>query len=131
MQAAPLLTAPAQDTTPAPLAPSSPAPVARINPPAQVTTTGPVFDAASLNNPRPGYPSIARRLGITGRVLLEGMVSATGSPEKVALRDTSGNEQLDQAALDAVRGWRFVPARRGDTPVVATVLVPIRFELER
>ena len=109
------------------------APVAAeaVAPAAPARVELPSTDADYLNNPRPGYPAIARRLGITGRVLLEVMVSATGSPEKVALRDTSGNEQLDQAALDAVRGWRFVPARRGDMPVVATVLVPIRFELER
>jgi len=37
---------------------------------------------------------------------------------------------LDHAARDTVRGWRFAPARRGDVPVPAWVLIPISFRLE-
>jgi protein TonB len=48
----------------------------------------------------------------------------------VEIRTSSGVERLDRAALDAVRRWRFVPARQGDTPVDAWVLVPIRFSLD-
>lgn len=101
---------------------------ARPAPPARLV--GPAFDAAYLNNPRPGYPAVARRMGLTGEVRLRVTVDKAGHPERVALHASSGSDVLDRAALDAVRGWRFVPARRGDEPVAADVLVPIRFELE-
>jgi periplasmic protein TonB len=52
-----------------------------------------------------------------------------GRPGEIRLRQGSGYARLDEAALSAVRRWRFVPARRGDTPVAAWVLVPIRFSL--
>lgn len=90
----------------------------------------PRFDAAYLNNPRPEYPRIARRLGEQGQVLLSVFVDAAGRPEKVEIRSSSGHPRLDQAALEAVRKWRFVPARRGDRPIGAWVLVPISFVLE-
>jgi protein TonB len=47
----------------------------------------------------------------------------------VQLKASSGSQRLDTAALETVRQWKFVPARRGDTPVEAWVLVPITFSL--
>jgi len=47
----------------------------------------------------------------------------------VELKSTSGSERLDQAALDAVRQWRFVPAKRGSEAIAAWVVVPISFSL--
>jgi protein TonB len=64
-----------------------------------------------------------------GRVLLEVRVSAEGLPLSVALRSSSGFDLLDQAAAEAVRKWRFVPARRGGRAVEALVEIPIRFVL--
>jgi protein TonB len=58
------------------------------------------------------------------------VVRADGTPESVALRQTSGSPRLDEAALEAVRKWRFVPARQGSTPISAAVIVPIVFSLE-
>jgi protein TonB len=48
----------------------------------------------------------------------------------VELKKTSGFGPLDQAALDAVKKWRFVPARRGSQTIAAWVEVPITFKLE-
>jgi protein TonB len=90
----------------------------------------PDFNAGYLNNPPPAYPSISRRSGEQGRVILRVLVSAAGNPEKVELRTSSTFSRLDEAALGAVRRWRFVPARQGDKPVAAWVLVPIIFTLE-
>ena len=56
-------------------------------------------------------------------------VSATGVPEKVELHTSSGFERLDQAALETVRTWKFVPAHRGGKPIAAWVQVPITFAL--
>ena len=88
------------------------------------------FDADYLRNPPPAYPAMSRRLREEGRVLLLVRVSPQGHAESVQVRQTSGFERLDEAGLAAVRQWRFVPARRGDEPVAATVLVPLEFKLE-
>jgi len=62
--------------------------------------------------------------------VLRVVVKPDGTPDAVALRQSSGSARLDEAALEAVRRWRFVPARQGDTPVSAAVIVPIVFSLE-
>lgn len=92
--------------------------------------SAPRFDVAYLHNPKPPYPLLARRRGDEGRVVLRVQVSAAGLAEQVQLHRSSGNDSLDEAALNTVRNWRFVPAQRGDTPVAASVLVPITFKLE-
>jgi protein TonB len=91
--------------------------------------TPPSFGAAYLDNPPPVYPLSARRLGQSGLVVLQVRVSEAGKPVEVRVTKSAGVEALDRAALDAVRGWSFVPARQGETPVAAWVEVPIRFRL--
>ncbi len=89
----------------------------------------PSFNAGYLHNPPPKYPAMSRRLGEQGRTLLRVMVSADGAAVSVTLQTSSGSSRLDEAALDAVRRWRFVPAKRGDQAVSASVVVPIKFSL--
>lgn len=89
----------------------------------------PNFVAAYLNNPSPAYPAVSRRLGETGKVLLRVLVSPLGAAERVEIHQSSGYDRLDQAALQAVRRWKFVPARQGDSAVAAAVIVPIDFQL--
>lgn len=96
---------------------------------AKPPVTTPRFDAAYLNNPAPTYPPLSRRLGEQGRVLIRVYVDPNGEPAQVELRQSSGHRRLDAAAEAAVRRWRFVPARRGQEPVGAWVLVPIAFKL--
>lgn len=100
-------------------------------PPAPAPITAARFDADYLRNPAPAYPLMSRRLGEQGSVLLLVRVGADGSAERVQVRQTSGFPRLDEAALAAVRNWRFVPARRGDEAVAADVLVPVAFRLDR
>lgn len=92
--------------------------------------TLPRFNVDYLKNPPPLYPALSRRLGEQGRVMLRALVRADGTPAEVAIHRSSGSPRLDQAALDAVRRWRFVPARQGDTAIAAPVLVPISFTLQ-
>jgi protein TonB len=89
----------------------------------------PRFDADYLRNPAPPYPPLSRRMGEQGRVVLRVLVSSAGRPDVVEVYDSSGAPRLDQAALETVKRWTFVPARQGDRPVVARVLVPISFSL--
>jgi protein TonB len=100
---------------------------ARPAPPAPVMP--PNFNAAYLDNPAPVYSALSRRMGEQGKVLLRVFVEPDGMSSKVELRSSSGFERLDQAALDAVRRWKFVPAKQGDQAVGAWVVVPILFNL--
>ena len=116
---------------PRPVAPplQSVAPIAAA-PRAVPVVTEARFDADYLNNPPPVYPVLSRRRGEQGRVLLQVQVSAQGTAERVEVQTGSGHARLDAAALEAVRRWRFVPARRGDAAVAASVMVPIVFRLD-
>ncbi len=89
----------------------------------------PRFDADYLENPAPAYPTLSRRLGEFGSVLLRVYVSAEGAAAQVEIRQSSGYERLDKAARDTVQRWRFVPAKQGGQGVDAWVLVPISFSL--
>lgn len=113
---------------PAPAPPAAAAPAAAAAAPAAVTAAR--FDAAYLNNPRPTYPALSRRLREEGQVTLRVLVSPDGLPAQVELRTSSGSDRLDRAARDAVAHWRFVPARRGETAIESWVLVPVVFKLQ-
>ena len=114
--------------------PPAPTPAEVVEPrdaaPPAPAVTAVRFDAAYLNNPAPVYPRASRRRGEQGRVLLQVQVNARGLPEQVDIHEGSGYARLDAAALEAVRGWRFVPARRGGEAIAASVLVPILFQME-
>jgi protein TonB len=86
--------------------------------------------ALYLRNPKPGYPAASRRVGEQGTVLLRVFVTAGGDAKEVSLKTSSGFARLDRAALDTVRSWKFVPARREDKAIDAWVLVPIKFSLK-
>ena len=116
--------APAASAAPVPTAPA----LAQHAVPAAVAA--PSFDADYLNNPAPVYPLLSRNRGESGKVLLLVQVTAQGAAAQVEIRQGSGFPRLDQAALNAVRNWRFVPARRGDEAVAASVVVPITFRLD-
>ncbi|WP_411727846.1 TonB family protein [Methyloglobulus sp.] len=90
----------------------------------------PNFNPAYLHNPAPHYPSVSKRLGEQGRVLLRVQVSADGTAGSIALQASSGSARLDQVALESVKKWRFVPAKRGGQAISASVVVPVRFLLE-
>jgi protein TonB len=92
--------------------------------------TQPHLNADYLNNPPPAYPRISRRLGEQGKVLLRVRVNTDGTVAQLSVRQTSGFDRLDQAALKTVKNWRFVPARQGGRVVPAWVVVPVSFSLK-
>jgi len=98
--------------------------------PAPAAVTPPAFNAAYLRNPPPRYPVSARRNGEQGTVTLRVLVTREGAPATVTVHATSGSSALDAAAVEAVKGWRFTPARQGADAVEAWVLVPIVFRLD-
>lgn len=127
---------PAVANTPLVAAPVAPDPapppqvVASPSPPASRTIVAARFDAAYLQNPEPKYPPLSRRLGEEGKVLLRVRVNADGRAVAVDLEKSSNFVRLDEAARQAVSRWRFVPARRGDEAIEASVIVPLVFRLE-
>lgn len=105
-------------------------PATQTDPAPVQTVTGVRFDADYLQNPAPAYPTLAKRLREEGKVILRVLVEASGRPGQIELKTSSGSPRLDQAALDAVARWKFVPARRGDEAVDAWVAVPLIFKLK-
>ena len=92
-------------------------------------TLPPRYQAAHLDNPAPDYPPLARRRGWQGTVKLKVRVLDNGKPEEIRVQTGSGFASLDEAAIDAVRRWRFIPAQRGNVAVDEWVLVPVEFRL--
>ena len=120
--------------------------VARVAPPTQPThtTEAPVQQAAAaapaaitsahpvsgMESDRPPvYPETARKRGQQGRVVVRVNVSADGRPVSVSVEQGSGYASLDQAAVNAVEKWHFIPATRDGAPVPAVADVPVRFQL--
>jgi protein TonB len=96
----------------------------------EVATTPPIFNADYLENPSPAYPPVSRRMREQGRVMLRVLVNTHGTADEVQVRSTSGISRLDEAAVETVKRWKFVPAKRGSDAVSAWVLIPISFTLE-
>lgn len=111
-----------EETPPAPQNASPQSPV--------VLDDEPVFSADYLNNPKPSYPMVAKRMGYHGVVRLHVEVLAEGKAGEVKVLQSSGYEILDKAALLTVKTWRFKPAHRFGQAVTQWVEVPIRFQLE-
>lgn len=123
----PLVEPPKAVAEPAPVAPAVAAEAPVPAPPAPLIE--PRFDANYLDNPKPPYPGLSKRLGEQGVVQLRVFVNVDGSVGRLELRRGSGHPRLDQSAMSAVQHWRFVPARQGSAPVAAWVVVPIHFTL--
>ena len=90
----------------------------------------PSSDADYLNNPPPAYPRMSRRLGEQGTVLVRVFINAEGRAEKADIRTSSGYPRLDDAALETVQRWRYVPGKRAGQPEAMWFNVPIRFVLD-
>ncbi|MGD0584982.1 MAG: TonB family protein [Oryzomonas sp.] len=94
------------------------------------TVIGPSYGAAYLHNPSPPYPYAAKKLKLQGTVVVRVLVSADGQPKNVVLEKTSGVVVLDETAVETVKHWTFVPARRGNTRIADWVDVPMTFHLK-
>ncbi len=77
----------------------------------------------------PHYPLVSKRLNEQGKVVLRVELGEDGKVFKATVRNSSGFERLDAAALTAVKTWRCKPPVRGDAAVRATALQPFNFSL--
>ena len=137
---------PPQPAAPTPIAPSpsttEPRPTAPVPVPAPATSSGDAdalpsaltadadYKAAELNNPKPLYPLTAVRQGLQGRVLLMVEVLADGRAGRVTIEKSSGHAILDASAMNTVRLWQFIPARKDGVFYAQTIRVPVDFNLK-
>ena len=90
----------------------------------------PNSEASELNNPKPPYPAISRKLREQGLVLLKACISTGGTLDGLEIRQGSGYLRLDQVALQTVKQWKFIPAKKGSTPIPMCYELPVKFTLE-
>jgi protein TonB len=83
----------------------------------------------TTNRVEPVYPATSRRMGEEGTVRVRVLVDERGRPTTVNVMTSSGFSRLDQAALEAVKRWRFVAATDGNRPIQTWTQVAITFKL--
>jgi len=96
-------------------------------PPKKVNISGGVAQGLLLQKTQPTYPPIAKAARVSGTVILQATISKTGTITN--LRVLSGPEMLRQAALDAVKTWRYRPYLLNNEPVEVDTTVNVIFTL--
>jgi len=129
-------TPPSQSLSAAPL-PATPAPSSEAVGPSPAVTTAPApplevsIEGVKLIRPPPRvYPTMSRRLGETGRVLVRVVIDTQGVPTEVTLAEPSRYARLNEEALRSARQARFEPYRVNGRPMSVTILWPFVFNLE-
>jgi len=89
---------------------------------------GDIKPPVKIRDVRPAYPDDARAAGVTGVVILETRIGVDGSVEEAHVLKSI--PLLDQAALDAVKQWKFVPTLMNGQPTPIIMTVTINFTLE-
>ena len=112
-------------TGPATVAPPPPTvPVPKI-----VHVGGVIREPRKLVHVAPVYPEIARLSRVQGIVTMEAILDATGKVESV--RVLSSQPLLEEAAVRAVRQWRYTPTALNGVPVPVLMTITVRFSLDR
>ena len=120
--APPITAAVANVPEPAP----APAPPPRAPPRVELPST----EADYLQNPRPVYPPMSKRLGEQGQVIHSVLIGIDGMPISARLVKSSGFERLDAAAYAAVMSWRYVAGKRNGVVMQMSYNAPINWVLE-
>jgi protein TonB len=89
--------------------------------------TGDVRPPERTSFVKPEYPEVARKARAEGKVILEIVVGRTGDVEGVRVLKSS--PLFDQAAIEAVRKWKYQPALQGGRPIKVYLTVRVEFEL--
>jgi protein TonB len=103
-------------------------PVVRQQPQAPVRVSGSVVEGLLLDKRLPVYPPIGVASHTQGTVVLQATISRSGTIEN--LRVISGPQMLQQAAIDAVKSWRYRPYLLSGEPVEVETTVNVVFKLQ-
>jgi len=104
---------------------------AKTAPPAEPAVQPPSAQAQGLQNRAPKYPQLSRKKKEQGTVLLKLLVKADGTVGTISVLKSSGFSRLDQAALQAVKHWRFVPAKQQGQSIDFWYEMPMTFALNQ
>jgi protein TonB len=96
-------------------------------PPKKVAISAGVATGMLIQKTTPIYPPIAKAARVSGTVILQATISKTGTIEN--LRVVSGPAMLQQAALDAVKTWRYRPYLLNNDPVEVETTINVIFSL--
>ena len=113
------------------LAPPSPAAATPGQTPQRIPVGGNVQASKLIKKVDPVYPADLRQQGITGTVMLRAVISITGEMLNPEVINTTVNPGLAQAALDAVRQWRYQPTLLNGQPVEVVTNINVTFELDQ
>ncbi len=109
--------------------PPPPPPAPKPSPPKRTTpVSGGVLTGKAISKPQPGYPPIAKAARASGAVVVQITVDESG--RVVSASAVSGHPLLQQAAVNAVRNWRFSPTMLSGQPVKVTGTVTVNFTLQ-
>jgi periplasmic protein TonB len=106
---------------------STPVAVPKAATPQRVRVSQGVTQGLIIHRVQPPYPPLARQARIQGNVVLQAVISKDGSIEN--LRLISGHPMLTQAALDAVKQWRYKPYFLNGEPVEVETQITVIFSL--
>ncbi len=97
--------------------------------PSNIRLPSKLVESSVIYKTIPQYPIIAKSVGMQGTVVLQATISKSGTIEN--LQVISGPQMLQQAAIDAVRTWRYRPYLLNDQPIEVETTVNVIFKLER
>lgn len=93
-------------------------------------TSSPAVPPRIIKSYQPPYPSAERNAGVEGTVSIRFLIGTDGSVEDVTVTSSSGNANLDNAAVAACRKWRFTAAKNSSgLPVRCYASIPIIFKI--
>ena len=102
-------------------------PPPKVAAPQKVRVSSGVVAGNKISGPNPVYPAIAKTARIQGQVVLQAEISKGGTIQN--LRAVSGPPMLYQAAIDAVRQWRYKPYILNGEPVEVETTIQVNFTL--
>ena len=109
--------------------PQSPPALPALKAPTPLSAGSSVSRPMIVSSSKPLYPRVARESGWEGTVVVRTLITPDGIPSQLEIRKSCGHEALDLAAQEAIKTWKFQPAKDGNIPVAKWVDIPIKFDL--
>nr|MCU0245838.1 TonB family protein [Bryobacter sp.] len=99
--------------------------------PKQIRVGGNVQATKLIQRPRPAYPAECKAEGVEGSVMLEAIISRTGTIENLRQINQDVDPRLVQAAIEAVKNWQYQPTLLNGEPVEVITAITVNFTLAK